>query len=328
MNQDIDAETFPVLNVTSNASSISVHDWYGEVGSTNVWGFNPTPLATIDFSGSSSSSFNFSMDEYSLDDQDHPILFLVEVNGAKEVVTATTDCCFLANNPDEIKKTFATYASLSTSGLTSGNYVLVTEDENYDSSNKPTTLKKYNGSSFANVTYATKAALQAALEADTSHTTFVSGACFGVVSDEDHYNSTTAYKYNSSNDSFEMIYIKLEENHNPLSSAVKFNTLEFASDPKTNGTSYHDFGSGSTEYMPINKSSLSDDVSFVTVNNNGTSSFSNELIIFDQDTGNSQYVGIIVNYNPASLEYICSYYIGHHLLEDSLGFSCDWSLGI
>lgn len=319
------SDDFPVVNVTSNGLSISLHEWYGSASST-VWGFNPTPIATIDFGSNSSNSFSFSMDEYALEDQDHPVLFLVEVEGVREIVRAVTECSFVAETPSEIKATYPTYASLSTSGLSSGDYVLINEDENYDSTNKPGTLRKYNGSSFTSVTYATKTALDAALEADTSHSTFVDGACFGVVSDNEHNNSTTVYKYNATADKLEMIYFKLEAEHNPLSSAVKFNTLGFANDPKTNGTQSYDFGNGTKTYIPINKTNLSDDKSFVTVSNNGTATFTKELTIYDDDIESIKYIGIVMNYNPAALEYICSYYLGNPILEENLGFSCDWGL--
>lgn len=318
-------DDFPVVNVTSNGLSISLHEWYGSASST-VWGFNPTPVATIDFSTNSSNSFSFDMDEYSLEDQDHPVLFLLEVEGVREFVRAVTECSFVAETPSEIKASYATYASLSTSGLSSGDYVLVNEDENYNSSTKPTTLRKYNGSSFTSVTYATKTALDAALEADSSHSTFVDGACFGVVSDNEHNNSTTVYKYSGTSNKLEMIYFKLESENNPLSSAVKFNTLSFANDPKTNGTQSYDFGDGTKTYMPINKSELSEDKSFVTINSNGDASFSKEVAIYDDDIESIKYIGIVMNYNPAALEYICSYYLGNPLLEEDLGFSCDWGL--
>ena len=331
MNSDNTSDNFEVTNLSGSALSISLHKWYGEATSnTNIWGFNPTPETIVDFEGNSSNRFVFEMEEYELLDQDHPVLFLIQVNGNHEVIKATTDCCFVASTPTEIKKTFATYASLSGTGLSSGNYVLVEQDENYDSTNKPTTLRRYNGSSFASVTYATKTALDAALAADTGHSTFTDGACFGVVSDNEHNNSTTVYKYDLASNKLSMIYFALEAEHNPLSSAVKFNSLSFTYDPKSSQTQSYSFDEyGTQTCIPVNKTTLGETVSFVTVNNNtGTSTFENEINIFNDDIEGTKFIGIVMNYNPAALEYICSYFLGNSLLEGNLGFSCDWNLAV
>ena len=331
MTADNASDNFEVTNLTGSALSISLHRWYGAATSNeNIWGFNPTPVTVVDFEGNSSNTFVFSMEQYELLDQDHPLLFLVQIDGDHEIIKANTDCCFVASTPTEIKKTFATYEALSGTGLSNGNYVLVTEDENYDSTNKPTTLRKYNGSSFASVTYATKTALDAALAADTGHSTFTDGACFGVVADNEHNNSTTVYKYNLSSNKLEMIYFKLEAENNPLSSAVKFNSLGFIYNPMTTGTQSYTFeDEGTKTCIPINKTALGDAKSFVTVNNNtGTSTFTNDITIYDDDTEGVQYIGIVMNYNPAALEYICSYFLGNPLLDSDLGFSCDWNLAV
>ena len=325
------SDNFEVTNLSGSALSISLHKWYGSATSNeNIWGFNPTPETVVDFDSNMSNRFVFEMEQYELLDQDHPVLFLIQVSGNHEVIKATTDCCFVASTPTEIKKTFATYTSLSGTGLSNGNYVLVTADENYDSTNKPTTLRKYNGSSFANVTYATKTALDAALEADTSHTTFTDGACFGVVADNEHNNSTTAYRYDLSSNKLTMIYFKLESEHNPLSSAVKFNCLQYSYDPKSSQTQSYSFEDyGTKTCIPINKTTLTDTKSFVTVNNStGTSSFVNDINIFNDDIEDTSFIGLVMNYNPSSLEYICSYFLGDPILEGDLGFSCDWNLAV
>lgn len=323
------ANYMPVINSISSALSISLHEYYGETNN-HVWGFNPTPDAIVDFDANENNSFAFDMEKYSIEDQDHPILFLIEVNGDYEIIKAFTECCFLADNPAEIKATFKNYSSVSGAGLSNGDYIIVNEDENYDSTNKPTTLRKYNGTSFTGVTYATKTALRAALAADTSHTTFTDGACFGVVSDNEHNNSTTVYKYNLASNELSMIWFKLEENKNPLSSAVRFNSLTFVYNPKTENLGTYDFDEdgNSEQYMPVATSSLDDEKSFATISNNGTASFEKNVTLFEGDVSSDKYIGIIMNYNPSSIEYIYSYYMGHPLLNEDISFTCDWSMSV
>ena len=53
-----------------------------------------------------------------------------------------------------------------------------------------------------------------------------------------------------------------------------------------------------------------------------------EVTVFSDSTGGNNYLAIIVDFFPESLEYIYSYYMGHENVSNGLKFSCDWGLSL
>jgi len=124
----------------------------------------------------------------------------------------------------------------------------------------------------------------------------------------------------------------LEQSGNPLSSVIETQSLTFTNDPKNNGKQTGNLidENGSTvsrTYMPIVKNSLSSKSSFVTFVGN-TPRYEQQTKFFEGDITGKSYIGIVLNYNSESLNYIFSYYLGHTYLTNGLQFSCDWSLEV
>ena len=124
----------------------------------------------------------------------------------------------------------------------------------------------------------------------------------------------------------------IQASNNPLSSVIESQSLTFAVDPKVNGNVtgnlVNELGNTvSRTYMPIIKNQLSEKKSFVKFNGNAVD-YKKEAKLFEGDITDKTFVGLIINYNSESLNYISSYYLGNSYLIEGLGFSCDWSLEV
>jgi len=103
-----------VTRLNSAVTSISVHDFLGTTSDGSTFGFNPTPGATMSWTGKAGTQMgNFAMGKFSLRDPHHPVLFLFAVNGGIESNRLKTNCTYLAGDePTSITATVASYAAL------------------------------------------------------------------------------------------------------------------------------------------------------------------------------------------------------------------------
>ena len=86
-----------VEKVEGSVTGYSVHEYYGVTEDASTWGFNPTPLVTVNFSQGTTQSTPLVMGEYSLDNPDHPALILFAVEGSYETIVASTESAYLAS---------------------------------------------------------------------------------------------------------------------------------------------------------------------------------------------------------------------------------------
>ena len=114
--------------------------------------------------------------------------------------------------------------------------------------------------------------------------------------------------------------------YNASLSTSQFNTL--------NGGSYFTFYK-QVQTPEQNKVYLNNSDNFVYVNNDtNVSSFDDDgkITIAEYDTGNIQYIAIVIDYYIDAVEYIYSTFLGDTTLEDTydyyLRFACDWSLEV
>ena len=173
--------------------------------------------------------------------------------------------------------------------------------------------------------------------------TYEDGAIIKVTSDERNGNTRTYYEYHASDSSFELKWLDLKQEHNPLSSIIVSYYLLFEDDPTDNTGSYktktgalmvsNGLGGQTSQtktYVPVAANALnnSNSASFVTFNANGEPTFSKTANLYQGSTKGYTHVGIVIDYLPVSLEYIYSFYLGHAYLNAGLSFDCDWSMEI
>lgn len=169
--------------------------------------------------------------------------------------------------------------------------------------------------------------------------TYEEGTVIKVTADENNRGVTSKYQY--TNGEFELKWIELSADSNPLSSAVMTHYFLFTDDPRDSdgsnqiktGNLMVDDGEGnkvsqSKTYVPLASSSFtsSNMSSFVSFNSNWEPSFNKTMTLYQGDTTGHAYLGIVLDYYSDSLEYISYYFLGHNLLNDGLGFLCDSTL--
>ena len=170
---------------------------------------------------------------------------------------------------------------------------------------------------------------------------YEAGTMVKVTRDETRYNCESIYKYNGSE--FELQWVNLMQENNPLSSIIETHYVLFEDDPRDNtgnvitktGDLYLDDGYGgrvsqTRTYMPIASSSLtsSNAASFVSFNEQGEPVFKDSADLFQGSTRGYSHLGIIIDYYVESLEYLYSFFLGHAYLNAGLGFICDWSMEV
>ena len=159
----------------------------------------------------------------------------------------------------------------------------------------------------------------ALIELDKEYTTDAQDNCVRV--DADAYYD---YFIGELNDDGSPKYY-LTDDLNPLSSIVKYASQGFDADGPTQGTynrySTYDFT------IPNSFDSFVDlTVSDGSVIYNG---FEDEKNMFLSNDGSDvQYVGIVFDYYAEAIEYIYSVFLGDEHLEGTMGYACDWVLGI
>ncbi len=168
--------------------------------------------------------------------------------------------------------------------------------------------------------------------------TYVNNDIIQVDNDNRHGGSKTKYKYvvpSEGDPYFEMVWIDIALNNNPLSSIIVSHYFLFEDDPSDNEGTYQKqnkvINEVSTSCLPIDVSGFldSNSASFVEFDGNNVN-FNKRVKLFDGDISGMTHIGIVVDYFNESLEYIYSFFLGHDALnnENGLHFRCDWTMEI
>lgn len=327
--------------VTGNASINAVYivPFLGETSgeATAAYTFDVNNMVTA-FDGDYNNSANSVMlNQYSLENPNHPILMLFKVDGTAATIRFTTDYCFLGNNRDEfIYGKTATKSDLNSLSKTAGKYYEVVADETMSDQ---TSLYYFTGSQLENRTVSSYTALE-----NLSLSAGNDGDYYRVLSDNNHNNVSSIYQYNASAREFEMVWINLgnsvSHQNNPLSSAVNFHYFTFDQEiaglttqhtvnvetynPVNEAFSYSIQNNQSCIAIPKNQLTDSNKSSFTNFKQNDDYRYRNEVVPFSGDVDGQIYVGVLVNYDSLAIEYICSNNLGHEALNAGLSFICDW----
>ena len=171
--------------------------------------------------------------------------------------------------------------------------------------------------------------------------TYAEGTMVEVAADETRHGCKSVYKYNGSE--FELQWVDLLQDNNPLSSIINTHYVLFEDDPtdnqgntktKTGNLILDDVSqsdvSQSRTYVPVQTSQLTNEkrASFVSFDNQGEPVFTSSINLFQGSTRGYTHLGIIIDYNIDSLEYLYAFFLGHRFLNAGLGFICDWSMEV
>lgn len=158
--------------------------------------------------------------------------------------------------------------------------------------------------------------------------TLTNGDLIGVTADEGHGGGKTVYRYVSATSSYEMVWIDLKVNGNPMSSVVQFHSFEFTGanidaikgDKLINGVSTSGINIAESAFTNSNKSE------FAKFSNVDTFTYDKKITAYQGDVSGITYVGIVIDYNSLALQYIFSKYLGSDALSsgEDITFSCDW----
>ena len=316
-NVDNGADQFQVSDVQTSVQELSIHEFLGmstETGSAKAYCFNPIPTGFADFSNdpqhpSTIGNLSITLDEYSLDDPNHPVLLLFKVSGGVENITAETTFPFIAKDKPG---------------------AAVLDDDHI--------VANYAG-------------LEAKLGTATD------GEIFEVTADNHHGGTyedqttyiTTRYQYNGSTNSFDLIWTDLARFDNAFSSVAQMHSLLFTFDSpftrngnnfvintSSDGVSektYKHYNETSEQYetlttdcVPVLSSDCNDSnqSSFTKFNSNNEATFEQIVEVYNGSTSGYTYLGVIIDYFPKAVEYLSSYFLGHHYLNYGLSFDRDW----
>ena len=133
-----EADDFEVKPIDTSVKKIYFFSYYGEDSldpdTSTHFGFNPTPYCTLDFRSDGTvqpiGSPTIDLGTYSLDDPNHPVLILFEVEGQTESITLKTDYSFLCEEEPTSTVTVASYSALGT--YADGTIIQVTADEQHN----------------------------------------------------------------------------------------------------------------------------------------------------------------------------------------------------
>ena len=166
--------------------------------------------------------------------------------------------------------------------------------------------------------------------------TYAEGTMVEVAADETRHGCKSVYRYNGSE--FELQWVDLLQDNNPLSSIINTHYVLFEDDPTDNqgntktktGNLILDDVSQSRTYVPVQTSQLTNEkrASFVSFDNQGEPVFTSSINLFQGSTRGYTHLGIIIDYNIDSLEYLYAFFLGHRFLNAGLGFICDWSMEV
>ena len=175
------------------------------------------------------------------------------------------------------------------------------------------------------------------------------GEIYEVTTDEEHGSVTTQYTLDEETKQWEMSFITLRLQENPLSSVIKSNSLTFDAIPArsnhnlylyTNTTALpnnsdthevRDSEATFTSCLAIDTGDLSenDTKSFVDLDGSSYSGFNQSIELFNRGSaGGFHYIGLVLDYYSTAVEYICYHYLGHNYISEGLQFRCDWEMVI
>lgn len=163
-------------------------------------------------------------------------------------------------------------------------------------------------------TYGTYALLSAATGSLTD------GKYYKVTADENVGGGETVYRYTSGNLILAWDYLDNDNVSHTMTSIDTVNVEQYSNKEYGNPVSQ------TRKTVSVKKNILTSDheSSFCTFDQN-TPSFHNEAAVFSHSLDGAQYVGVVIDYNSDAIEYICSVYLGHPLVNQGLGFHCDWT---
>ena len=329
--------------VTGNATVTGVYivPFLGETSGedTDCYTFDVNNMVMAYDGDYNNAADTVKLNEYSIENPNHPVLMLFEIQGEAATIRFTTDYCFLGNNRDDfIYAKTTTKANLDSLSKVADKYYEVVADETM--SNK-TSLYYFNGSSLENRTVASYTTLPTNLSANDD------GKYYRAISDNTHGNVSSIYQYNGSTGEFEMAWRdlgnRIKYENNPLSSVVQFHSftlsgtilenttshtvnVETVNNPETENEYLSYAVRNNQQCIAVPKSELtnSNKRSFTNFTTNDRFNYRQEVIPFSGDVSGKSYVGVFVNYDSLAIEYICSNNLGHEALNDGLSFICDW----
>lgn len=341
-NQDAENDNFYIKRLETPVTSISIHEFYGETDDAGAKSFAFDPVGVSVYSD---GSFNngapvVELNKYILEKPNHPALILFkneEVAGIESQINLKTEFSYLGASDDFLAGKTNTKAELNNlSKVTNGYYRVITDESQ---SNK-TYLYQYDGSSLQSMSFAT----YSALDVPANRIPANNNKYFLAVDDEKHGDLAAIYQYKDATASFDMVWCDLGNaalnETNPLSSAVQFHTFTFTESIENIRSSrdvqFETFDDIGQDYsynlhsneqciaIPLSDFTDSNRHSFTNFTDAETYEYTKELNVFRGDVTNVTYIGIVVNYNTASLEYLFSHNLGNEALNNGLDFKCDW----
>ena len=342
-NKEADHDDFYVKRIDTPVTSVSIHEFYGVTDDEGVesYAFNPTGVTVYDENGFNDSAAVVELHKYVLEKPNHPALILfgnTAISGYESQINLKTDFSYLVANDNFLAGKTTTKAELDAleNKVTNG-YYRVSKDE---SQSRKTYLYQYNGSSLQSASVATYATLDTAANRVAAN----NNKYFLVVDDEKHGNVATIYQYKDATASFEMVWCDLGNSAlsetSPLSSAVEFHTLTFTSTladmRSTRDIQFETFNDLNQDYdyekrtsqsciaIPTTDVNSGNKHSFTNFTGDETFDYGKEVNVFRGDVTGITYIGIVVDYDKLSLEYLFSHNLGNEALNNGLTFKCDW----
>lgn len=164
------------------------------------------------------------------------------------------------------------------------------------------------------------------------------GVKYFVTSDEvngganESTHGSTAYQWHTDSQRWELIWVDIAAQDNPLSSVIEsyFFTFTFAS-PSAGATTSHTVNGSNPSSIAIKQSDCNDSnfASFAKFHNGSYTEFSKTVTFFQGTVSDDTvYLGIVIDYYSLALEYISSYFLGNEHVEQGLNFACDWGIGL
>lgn len=324
-NKSVDngSDDFEITDLGTEIAHISIHEFYGTSTESGdkYFGFNAVPTSWIDFSDhdhpETVGEATIRLGTYSLEYPHHPVLLLFDVGDGEETIEGVTKSPYLAKEKPGAA-TLPNSNIVATYSALAAKAAVATDNEIFEVTNDETQNGEY-----------TQGGQQKHVK--------------------------TRYQYHSATGEFELVWVDLGMDNNPLSSIIQSHYFKFTFDtPYTkNGNNFVINNSSAAisthSYTNVNDSGSvinvqnqdgiwintndflgPDDAntnmaSFAKVTNNGSNvEFNDTAEFFTGSTQGYKYLGIVFDYYPDAVEYLFSYYIGNNYLSDGLSFKCDW----
>ena len=344
LNQDANNENFYVKRLDTPVTSITIHEFYGETDDNGVKSYAFDPIGVTAYNGSFNASAPVvELNKYLLEKPNHPALVLFKnasVSGFESQINLKTDFAYLGADDNFLAGKTNTKQELNAiqNKTTNGYYRVTTDESQTGNFANKMHLYQYNGSTLTSMSFATYALLDVAANRIAAN----DGKYFLVVDDEEHGDVSTIYTYNNAKAAFDMVWCDLgnaaSSETNPLSSAVEMHTFTFTTESISstrdiNVESFSDLAQDYTYTKQTGKSCIAipkadfkdtNKHCFTNFTSDETFTYNKEVNVFRGDVNGITYIGLVVNYNTASLEYLFSHNLGNEALSNGLEFKCDW----